>query len=256
MKNFYLKNKQYLKKSIILGVILVICVLIIALVATLNQDLYEPYIKRVIMITSVFMSMVIPIFLVAVSFLFIMYKFMDSNKLRTYAKISAKKVNNRIALRNSNAIYMWLQLFIFDVLRKNNNYLKLSLGTEHTCLTPKGIARRVKNNSVFYRMELIAPERPDFDNLTLKQIIQGFIIQEINFTGCTGLEPSYKGNHSVFLDNLYYDHANHTIVMDFLYLTSDEDMLYAQRAEKRDMNKQKYAKEMKRLLAILSYKGY
>lgn len=183
---------------------------------------------------------------------FMMFKSLDSKAVKTTIRLTSKKITDNMTIRNSNYIYYYLQVFSFDVIRRNNQLLRLPLQGNVSSLIPKGYTRSVRNDCVFYRYELIAPERPDYDDTTLKQVLQGFINQELVSYGIQGLSSKFQNTFSVFLDRIFYDGVNRILTIDILYVDNQNSLLYLKKAMQRDKKHVKNAKAINRLLKLLS----
>lgn len=144
----------------------------------------------------------------------------------------------KIATKNTAAIYPCLQDFLYFVLTQKNGFLKLPLGKDMTCLSPYGHLHTFRRKCTFYRYVLTCPQQPELDCDTLRQIIQNYIVEELNNHGATYLVATYAYGDTVlpgvFLDRVYYDNTHHCLVFDVLYVCTFAAAEYVAAAYKRD----------------------
>lgn len=144
----------------------------------------------------------------------------------------------KIATKNTSAIYPCLQDFLYFVLTQKNGFLKLPLGKDMTCLSPYGHLHTFRKKCVFYRYVLTCPQQPELDCSILRQIIQSYIVEELNNYGAGYLTATYvygdMGLPGVFLDRVFYDDTRHCLVFDVLYVCTNSAAEYAVAAYKRD----------------------
>lgn len=176
---------------------------------------------------------------------------MSNNLLKSSIKsIGTRAINNfanRAITKDCNYVYSCLQIFLSDVIRENNAVLNLPVQTEIS-LEAKGYT--IQNNTVRYRFEVIAPNKPKYDNATLKQILQGFCNQASVSYGVCGLVPTYGKVCSVFIDRLFY--GGSVLTFDVIYINNQNAFIYCRKAVQRDRKLLKNEKAVGRLLTLLS----
>ena len=112
-----------------------------------------------------------------------------------------------MAAKNAAQVYPCLQEFLFCILRDNREVLGLSLGKDSSCLIPRGYAPAYRSGCVFYRFQLVTPERPEMSESILRLILQNCIDAELRSHGIAGLPSGFQCAvvgimPSVFLDRV------------------------------------------------------
>lgn len=112
-----------------------------------------------------------------------------------------------MAAKNAAQVYPCLQEFLFCILRDNREVLGLSLGKDSSCLIPRGYAPAYRSGCVFYRFQLVTPERPEMSESILRLILQNCIDAELRSHGIAGLPSGFQSAvvgimPSVFLDRV------------------------------------------------------
>ncbi len=233
--------------SFTIGVLLLICIVLLSFCesgyGTVQEITNEmPYVAMYF-VTSVLILMAL-VFIV-----FLLFRYVNYNELKKAIRIKADILSERIATKNSNYIYCCLQVFLCDVIKRNNETLKLSV-SDVSSLIPKGYTISCKNNCVFYRFEIVTPPRRlDYDCNTYKSILNGFIGKELYCYGIQGLKPSFQNTPSVFIDRLFYN--SNTLTIDILFIDNQSSYLYFQKAVERDRKLLKNEEAVKRLLMLL-----
>lgn len=153
--------------------------------------------------------------------------FLDWDALRTRLHLISNWISQRIAAKNAAAIYPCLQNFLFWVLSQNKEMLRLPLGNDPACLTPGGYAPAYRRRCLFYRFQLVTPDRPELDCDVLRLTIQHYITGELMNYGIVGLASGFQSAKvgmlpSVFLDRVVYDEARHLLSLDVLYVCTPE----------------------------------
>lgn len=175
--------------------------------------------------------------------------FLDWSAIRTAANLAAHRISFKIAAKNAGAIYPCIQQFLYFVLSQNRDFLHLPLGKDASCLVPAGYAPAYRSGCVFYRFQLIAPEKPEMDMPLLRQIIQSYIVAEIQNHGIAGLPAVFQSKAvgtmpSVFLDRLYYDEGMRFIGFDVLFIDNENAAVYARNAIMRAAARQQPVAEV------------
>lgn len=173
-------------------------------------------------------------------FAFAVYKFIDHTTAKTQLHLLGNDISARLRLKSANRVYPCLLSFLYFVLDRNNEFLKLPLGKDCSALIPNGYKPIFRQNSLFYLFQLVMPEKStSFDDVTLKKLIQSYIDNELINYGIAGLNSCFNsriyGNvPSVVVDRVYYNEKQHMLNFSVLYVCTEEDVKYAIRAEKRD----------------------
>lgn len=165
--------------------------------------------------------------------------FLDRSTIRTACVLGAHRLSARVAARNAATIYPCMQYFLFFVLTQNKEILKLPLGKDPSCLTPSGYSPAYRSGCVFYRFQMIAPEKPDMELSMLRQVIQSLLVGEMQNYGIHGLPSVFHSKvigsmYTVFLDRVYYDEGQHYLGFDVLYIDSEDAAMYARSAVSRE----------------------
>ena len=172
-------------------------------------------------------------------FVFFTMKAVESTTLRTAARRLGLTINQRMLLKNAAYINPNLLEFLYAVLRANNETLHLPLGQDASALIPNGYCPVARAGCVFYRYQLVLPEAPEIDMMTLRNILRQYLWAQARNYGVAGLAAGFKSRvygwlTSVFLDRVWYNETNHLINMEVLYICSEDAAQYAVMACQRD----------------------
>lgn len=88
-----------------------------------------------------------------------LFCFFSSEVVTTWFRLQANKLAARLQGKNSANIYPCLRQFLFEVLNKNNETLRLHLGQDAACLTPRGCSTSFRKNCAFFHFELVPRKR-------------------------------------------------------------------------------------------------
>ena len=157
------------------------------------------------------------------------------------------RLSNRIITKDCNRINPSLHMFLLDVIRRNNNELCLPINNPSS-LENRGYT--IHNNAVRYRFELIAPKKPPYNKLDFKNILQGYCNQTAAGFGVYGLNISYNGVCSVFVDSIFWD--NSVMTIDLIYIDNDNALKCYKEALIRDKTMMKNEPAVRKLLKLLS----
>lgn len=227
------------------NVLLTIVILILSVVSGINfinnSIVYNLPItfNRIIINFGVFMlSMVAGLILVIIAFG--IFSFVDQNSVMTRFQNLGISISERIRTKNTNTIYPPLLSFFYFVLERNNEFLKLPLGKDYSALIPNGYKTFFRQGSVFYIFQLVMPEKPVYDEKTLKQLIQSYVDSELINYGIAGLNSCFKSRihglvPSVYVDRAYYNESRHMLNFAVIYVCSEDDINYVLKAKQRDM---------------------
>ena len=140
-----------------------------------------------------------------------------------------------LALKNARVVYPCLQYFLFFVLSQNREFLQIPLGRDASSLTPQGYAPAYRSRCVFYRFQLVMPDKPEMDEKTMRLVLQNYITGELMNYGISGLSSCYLDPKigripSVFIDRVFFDEAAHYLTLDVLYVCTAEAAEYVKKA--------------------------
>lgn len=149
----------------------------------------------------------------------------------------------QIALKNAGQIAPALQLFLYCVLRRNQEMLQIPVGADVACLAPNGWRVTYRNRSAYYVFEIITDSPPEQDMSVLYKLLNQFIISELNNYGIVGLPSSYHTPHgffpAVYLDRLTYDEVCHRLIFEVLFVGSESSFHALEHALQRDRTQSK-----------------
>lgn len=168
-----------------------------------------------------------------------LFCFIDKNSVMTKFQILGVKISQKLLSKNTSFIYPPLLSFFYFVLERNNEFLNLPLGKDCSALIPNGYNPIPRQGSVFYIFQLVMPEKPVYDERTLKQLIQSYIDCELANYGISGLKSSFNSCAygvvpSVYVDRAYYNESQHMINFALIYATTEDDVAYIIKAKQRD----------------------
>lgn len=160
---------------------------------------------------------------------------LDRPAVKTGAHLLAGFLSRKIALKNARVVYPCLQYFLFFVLSQNREFLQIPLGRDASSLTPQGYAPAYRSRCVFYRFQLVMPDKPEMDEKTMRLALQNYITGELMNYGISGLSSCYLDPKigripSVFIDRVFFDEAAHYLTLDVLYVCTAEAAEYVKKA--------------------------
>ena len=147
------------------------------------------------------------------------------------------KKRRNLALKNAQQIAPCLQAFLWQTLYRNKSLLDIDPGPDMGSLSPNGWRTVYRNRTVYYVFELVTKNVPEQDEKILQQLINQFIVAELNNHGIVNLSATFNGYYSVYLDRLTYDDVRHVLVFDVLYVASDKAVAALAKAWERDRPK-------------------
>ena len=134
----------------------------------------------------------------------------DRKSIKSALRLTANFASNKARMKVVNSVYPSLLYFLYDVLQSNNEFLKLPLGKDCSSLLKEGYNPLCVDNCIFYTFQIIMPKKSyDFDEDTLKQIIQSYIEAQLLNYGMVNL-PSYYNSKSygmipsVYIEKVVY----------------------------------------------------
>ena len=160
---------------------------------------------------------------------------LDRPAVKTGAHLLAGFLSRKIALKNARVVYPCLQYFLFFFLFRNKEVLQIPLGRDASSLTPQGYAPAYRSRCVFYRFQLVMPDKPEMDEKTMRLVLQNYITGELMNYGISGLSSCYLDPKigripSVFIDRVFFDEAAHYLTLDVLYVCTAEAAEYVKKA--------------------------
>ena len=165
--------------------------------------------------------------------------FVDKTAVMTQFQRAGKNISKYIRTKNTNAIYPPLLSFFYFVLKNNREILKLPLGNDCSSLIPNGYHTIYRQEKVFYIFQIVMPFKPDYDEKTLKQLIQSYIDSELINYGIADLKSCfnscvYGAVPSVYVDRAFYNESQHMLNFAVIYACSEDDINYIIKAKQRD----------------------
>ena len=170
--------------------------------------------------------------------IFMLFRVTDSEAIKTAFHFLGRNINTRVITKNSNVIYPCLQNFLYEIIRRNQEILGNLKIKDISALNPSGYT--VRNDSVFYRFDILCPEPPTYDCKLLREVLQGLITAELRTYGINGLSAVYKSAtalcYSILLDRAFYDENTHYLSLELLYICTEKSAQYWQSAIQRDIH--------------------
>lgn len=218
--------------SIALGVVSVNLILALAMNNS-NGTIME--VNKILPIIGYYYLVCGLLFLICSILVFGILWFLNKDIFKTYLHLMAKKITAKQLCSNTNIVTPCLQMFLYEVLKKNKEITLLPVGKDMSCLSPD--TYYLRENCVFYRFKLTSTQ-PEYDNNQLKEIIQGLINSELNSFGIINLSPIYNSKtmncYSVYIDSIFYDGENNCVIFDMLYICTENSAKYFQKAVNRN----------------------
>lgn len=223
--------KRFILLSLAIGTILSVMGLLISMKYSQSTPV-EKVLPQVLVCMAICLVSILPFAGIAI----MLFCFFDNSSVQTSVHLLAKTISSYQITKNANIISPLLRLFLYETLRYNNSMLNLPLGQDISTISFNGYY--VKHDCVFYKFQLVAPEKPIFDDFKLKEIIQNYINNQLTSYGIHGLSASYQSIttvcHSVYVNRVFFDDDNHTLSFDILYVCNEKSAEYYKRALKRD----------------------
>lgn len=163
---------------------------------------------------------------------------LDSDTVSTKLDLFALRVSHVWRAKNVETIRPYLQGFLYRVIQLNNQFLKLPLGPDASCLSPRGPQEIFEQDCIFYEFQLIMPEAPTVSTEELRDLFQQYIELELDAYGIAGLRSHYQDAlfqkyPSVFVDRVLVDEINHLLTVEVLYICSESSAEYMKKAKQR-----------------------
>lgn len=174
------------------------------------------------------------------AFLLAILQLTDNKSIKSALMLIAKQITIKSKMKVVNSVYPSLLYFLYDVLQSNNEFLKLPLGKDCSSLLKEGYNPLCVDNCIFYTFQIIMPKKSyDFDNDTLKQIIQSYIEAQLLNYGMVNL-PSYYNSKSygmipsVYIEKVVYNEEQHLLKFAVMYISCEDDVRHYIKSKKRD----------------------
>lgn len=176
------------------------------------------------------------------AFLLAILQLTDNKSIKSALMLIAKQITIKSKMKVVNSVYPSLLYFLYDVLQSNNEFLKLPLGKNCSSLLKEGYNPLCVDNCIFYTFQIIMPKKSyDFDDDTLKQIIQSYIEAQLLNYGMVNL-PSYYNSKSygmiptVYVEKIVYNEEQHLLKFAVMYISCEDDVRHYIKSKKRDEN--------------------
>jgi len=174
------------------------------------------------------------------AFLLAILQLTDNKSIKSALRLIAKQITIKSKMKVVNSVYPSLLYFLYDVLQSNNEFLKLPLGKDCSSLLKEGYNPLCVDNCIFYTFQIIMPKKSyDFDDDTLKQIIQSYIEAQLLNYGMVNL-PSYYNSKSygmipsVYIEKVVYNEEQHLLKFAVMYISCEDDIRHYIKSKKRD----------------------
>lgn len=174
------------------------------------------------------------------AFLLAILQLTDNKSIESALRLIAKQITIKSKMKVVNSVYPSLLYFLYDVLQSNNEFLKLPLGKDCSSLLKEGYNPLCVDNCIFYTFQIIMPKKSyDFDDDTLKQIIQSYIEAQLLNYGMVNL-PSYYNSKSygmipsVYIEKVVYNEEQHLLKFAVMYISCEDDVRHYIKSKKRD----------------------
>ena len=129
------------------------------------------------------------------AFLLAILQLTDNKSIKSALRLIAKQITIKSKMKVVQSVYPPLLCFLYGVLKNNNEFLKLPLGKDCSSLLAKGYDPIYVDGCIFYIFQLVMPQKQyDFDESTLKQIVQSYIDSSLLNYGMLNLDAFYNSN--------------------------------------------------------------
>lgn len=174
------------------------------------------------------------------AFLLAILQLTDNKSIKSALRLIAKQITIKSKMKVVQSVYPPLLCFLYGVLKDNNEFLKLPLGKDCSSLLAKGYDPIYVDGCTFYIFQLVMPQKQyDFDESTLKQIIQSYIEAQLLNYGMVNL-PSYYNSKSygmipsVYIEKVVYNEEQHLLKFAVMYISCEDDVRHYIKSKKRD----------------------
>lgn len=174
------------------------------------------------------------------AFLLAILQLTDNKSIKSALRLIAKQITIKSKMKVVQSVYPPLLCFLYGVLKDNSEFLKLPLGKDCSSLLAKGYDPIYVDGCIFYIFQLVMPQKQyDFDESTLKQIIQSYIEAQLLNYGMVNL-PSYYNSKSygmipsVYIEKVVYNEEQHLLKFAVMYISCEDDVRHYIKSKKRD----------------------
>ena len=244
-------RKEFLRRYVLTSVGTAVCIAAIAAMLYISQNPDPPFPEaweRFLVNCHIFALSLCTV-PVGCAFVFLTIKAIEASTFRTSAHRIGLRIKQRMDLKNAAIINPCLLVFLYSVLRANNEVLHLPLSQDASALIPNGFCAIPRQKCVFYRYQLIMPDAPEQDEKTLRDLVRKFLSAQLGNYGIDGLAAVYNNTAygpllTVFLDRVWYDEAQHLLNFDLLYICEEDSAKYFLSAVNRDKEKSQIEPEV------------
>ncbi len=157
------------------------------------------------------------------AFLLAILQLTDNKSIKSALRLIAKQITIKSKMKVVQSVYPPLLCFLYGVLKDNNEFLKLPLGKDCSSLLAKGYDPIYVDGCIFYIFQLVMPQKQyDFDESTLKQIVQSYIDSSLLNYGMLNLDAFYNSNSygmipTVYVEKIVYNEEQHLLKFAVMY---------------------------------------
>lgn len=176
------------------------------------------------------------------AFLLAILQLTDNKSIKSALRLIAKQITIKSKMKVVQSVYPSLLCFLYGVLKDNNEFLKLPLGKDCSSLLAKGYDPIYVDGCIFYIFQLVMPQKQyDFDESTLKQIVQSYINSSLLNYGMLNLDAFYNSNSygmipTVYVEKIVYNEEQHLLKFAVMYISCEDDVRHYIKSKKRDEN--------------------
>lgn len=176
------------------------------------------------------------------AFLLAILQLTDNKSIKSALRLIAKQITIKSKMKVVQSVYPPLLCFLYGVLKDNNEFLKLPLGKDCSSLLAKGYDPIYVDGCIFYIFQLVMPQKQyDFDESTLKQIVQSYIDSSLLNYGMLNLDVFYNSNSygmipTVYVEKIVYNEEQHLLKFAVMYISCEDDVRHYIKSKKRDEN--------------------
>lgn len=176
------------------------------------------------------------------AFLLAILQLTDNKSIKSALRLIAKQITIKSKMKVVQSVYPPLLCFLYGVLKDNNEFLKLPLGKDCSSLLAKGYDPIYVDGCIFYIFQLVMPQKQyDFDESTLKQIVQSYIDSSLLNYGMLNLDAFYNSNSygmipTVYVEKIVYNEEQHLLKFAVMYISCEDDVRHYIKSKKRDEN--------------------
>lgn len=174
------------------------------------------------------------------AFLLAILQLTDNKSIKSALRLIAKQITIKSKMKVVQSVYPPLLCFLYGVLKDNNEFLKLPLGKDCSSLLAKVYDPIYVDGCIFYIFQLVMPQKQyDFDESTLKQIVQSYIDSSLLNYGMLNLDAFYNSNSygmipSVYIEKVVYNEEQHLLKFAVMYISCEDDVRHYIKSKKRD----------------------